>query len=213
MATSGSDDLASFLDNLSLSSLTPTFAEEELTLELLQSMQGATFADDMAEIGVHAADAQLLAAALHQLSSEPVTGSSDKMRSLAPLPDDKSSYGERVPQASSAPGTPSVLEAALALARAPATALPRASHSQSTQAGQLAEAMPSAMDLIKTRSTGNAARALASTGALRMYQARHVDPATQAAIDEKAAEARRAAAEARWRNNHSNALSYNRNDI
>jgi len=44
-----------------------------------------------------------------------------------------------------------------------------------------------------------------------MYKKQHIDPARQ--IDEKNKEKRREEAEARWRNQNANALSFHQNDI
>ena len=63
-AALGSSELATLLSSLSLSALLPTLEEEDLTVELLRSMKGSDFVEQIQELGISAADAERLHKAL-----------------------------------------------------------------------------------------------------------------------------------------------------
>jgi hypothetical protein len=84
-------DMEAVLSSCDLSHLTPSFAEQELTLGLLRSMAGAPahWEESMAELGVHAADASRLQQALiapGAASTGVESGASRASSSLPPAP-------------------------------------------------------------------------------------------------------------------------------
>ena len=219
--------LNEFLTSLSLQHLAPVLAAEELTYELLESMQGEEFVSEISELGISSEDAERLEAALLVASSTAPAKTTPAPAKSTPAPLAVSSQGPPalptgMPNSSSdrhaavtaalekATGVSqsSALAAALALVGKPTAVSP------SSIVAYEPPVLPSAQAMIDTRAPSSAPKGPATkNAALKRYQDRFIDPSERAILEQDRQWRAEATAEARYRDRHANPLSWHRNNI